>query len=74
MDETAVLHLLCSDPPEEGLFGDVRKTLAPTPPPKARVFVKVAGVGGGNRMKMETEDSSPSQLDPPRLLRGVGGG
>ena len=24
-------------------------------------------------MKMETEDSSPSQLDPLRLLRGDGG-
>ena len=32
MDETAMLHLLCSDPPEEGLVGDVRKTLPRTHP------------------------------------------
>ena len=73
MDKTAVLHLLCSDPPEEGLFGDVRKTLPRThPSPEASGFCE-RGVGG-NRMKMETEDSSPSQLDPPRLLRADGRG
>lgn len=32
MDETAVFLLLRSDPPEEGLFGDVRKTLPRTHP------------------------------------------
>ena len=48
-----------------------RPFLEPTPPLNPRVFVK--GEGGGNRMNMETEDSSPSQLDPPRLLRGEGG-
>lgn len=50
-----------------GCLGCQKDPFRAYPFPKAYVFVK-----RGNGMGMETGDSSPSHLDPPRLLGGGG--